>query len=633
MSSLRSLLFLCSYFLFHFSPVTSLYIQKRNDTGSVTYFGVSSAEHEEKATSLKANGFRPLSLSLYGSPSEAKYAAVWVQEEGAAFETIHTADKPTFDSWVQTWKSKGYVSTHVSATGPVESAVYAGVMEARNISTWIQRCEMDSPYGLANSTGGVDLLIKAVSMYGTYANPRYCILGYENTENQQQTVFHQTVNLSNNFAQIFAAETLKRYWRPEFLNIFVDGTIAPIFTDTTVGKWAAEVDLNEAQLASRIKAQEANGLSPINISGGGNPSDIRYAVIFAERTSPLPRNWSASGAVTGFNDNAGVTDALDNVMQSFMQEHGVRQAQVAASINGTVIAERAYTWAEEDRAIVQPDDKFLLASLSKMFTHAATKQLINDGLLNLTTAIYPLLGIQPADKRANNITVLDLIYHTAGYDRLVTPDLGFIFVQVARAKNSSAPATLRDVIDYVAARPLDFTPGTKTVYSNFGTMLLSYTITKLTGIPYHDFIKERVLNGLEAELYETDSAKHVNDAIVQETKFTGINALQPMSNAKVPSVYGGDGAIKEETVGAFALKASATTISRFIGHNAVWGIGLREVFSNRDGSLAGARSFAQSTDKLDWALTLNTREYKSEAQWSKLVFTNVPGVWQRFSIA
>ncbi|CAI6342508.1 unnamed protein product [Periconia digitata] len=634
MFSPRSFLYIFNCFLSLFSLVNSLHIgaraEKRNAIGPTTYFGVSSAEHEEKSTALKAGGYRPLSLSLYGSPSEAKYAAVWIQEEGASFETIHSADKATFDAWVQTWKSKGYVSTHVSAIGASENAAYAGVMELQNVTNWIQECDMDSPYALANATGGIDMLIKGVSMYGTRVNPRYCILGHENIENQQQTVFYQTINLQNNYAEVYAAETLKRHWRPTFLDIFVDGTITPMFDDTTVGKWVAEVDLSEAQLKTKIMEQEARGLSPVHLQGGGDSSNIRYAVIFAERSSPLPRNWHANGEVTGFSDNAGVTSALDDVMRSFMRTNGVRQAQVAASINGTIIAERAYTWAEEDRAIVQTDDKFLLASVSKMFTHAATQRLIDDGLLNKSTAVFPLLGIKPADERSNDITVQNLLYHTAGYDRSVSTDPGFNFVTVARSMNMSTPATLRDVIDYVAARPLDYTPGWQTIYSNFGTMLLSYVLTNLTGVAYTDYLKENVLNGLEAELYETASEKHANDAIVQETKHMGFNPLQPMSDATVHSVHGGDGAIKEETVGAFALKASASTIAKFIGSNAVWGIGGREAYANRDGTTAGARTFATSMETIDWSLTLNTREYKSEDEWSQLVWTDVPGVWQKF---
>lgn len=633
MPSPRSLLQLVAHILPLVSLASSLHIkdraQKRNETVPTTYYGVSSAEHEAKSSALKASGHRPLSLSLYGSPPEVKYAAVWVQEEGSgAIETIQTGDKASFDSWIQGWKAKGYVSTHVSATGSSDNAAYAGVMQQMDdVANWMQECDLTSPYAFENATGGIDMLIKGVSMYGSATSPLYCILGHENVGNQQQTSFYSLGTYKYNYAEVYAAETLKRYWRPTFIDVAGDGTLTPLFDDTSVGKWVAEVDLSEAQLASKIAEHAANGLSPIHLQGGGESSNLRYAAIFAEHSTPFPRRWTATGPVTGFEDNAAVTSALDTTMRAYMTTNGVRQAQVAASINGTLIASRAYTWAEPDRATVTPSHQFLLASISKMFTHAATQVLIDEGYLNTSTPIYPLLGLTPSDPRANDITVNDLLFHTAGYDRSVSPDLGFVFTQVAQSKNSAAPASLRDVIDWVLARPLDYAPGTSSAYSNFGTMLLTYAIEQLTETPYLDFLKEKVLNNdpdMPVDLYTTAATTHTSDPIVQETKYTSTSALTPLDEThKAPAVYGGDGAVKEEAVGAFGLKASAETIARFIGTHAVWGIGGRQTWYTRDGTLAGARAFAESQAEIDWALTMNTREYVSEEGWNRLTLTDL----------
>ncbi|KAF2184566.1 hypothetical protein K469DRAFT_688576 [Zopfia rhizophila CBS 207.26] len=608
-------------------------ISKRNGTEWRAYYGIDTAEHEKRSNTLKADGYRIISLSVYGSPSNVNYAAVWARREGVPFETIFGADETTYNTWHESWRAKGYVSTHISVTGTADNAIYAGVMEQLQITNWTQKCGLKSPWTYENATGGIDMTIKGVSVYGTPSDRRYCILGFENVGNQQQTVWYATASFIYNYQDVYAAETQKRFWRPTYLDISEDHIITPLFDDTSVGKWASLDSLTESQLADEINKQAAKGLFPIHLQGGGIGADARFTAIFAEQDMPLTREWSTAGTVGGFKDNVGVTLALDSAMRNFMEANGVRQAQVAVSVNGSLIAERAYTWAEKDRAVVRPDDKFLLASVSKMFTHAATQRLVDAGKLNLTTLVYPFLGYQPTDSRALNITVQHLLEHTAGYDRSISGDIGFIFTDVARSMSSSTPATLGDVIEYVVARPLDFTPGEYSAYSNFGTMLLSYIITNLTGVPYHDFIKEKVLNGLEVELYETAGDKHINDRIVQETKFVGFNPLEPQSEAKVPAIYGGDGAIKEETIGAFSLKASASTIARFIGHNAVVGIGGRQPYSYRDGSLAGARTFSESRPDLDWALTLNTREYGSETAFNDLIFYNIPDVFNSFPLA
>ncbi len=43
------------------------------------YHGVSGAQHQQKFTELSQQGFRMISLSVYDSPSDARYAAVWVK--------------------------------------------------------------------------------------------------------------------------------------------------------------------------------------------------------------------------------------------------------------------------------------------------------------------------------------------------------------------------------------------------------------------------------------------------------------------------------------------------------------------------------------------------------------------------
>lgn len=598
------------------------------------FYDITIAEYEAKVTKLKADGYRPTSLSIYGASTNPKHAGIWIKENGPAFETISGVDEPTYNNWIEQWKNAGYVSTHVSATGSASDALFAGIVQdLPQVQSWVQRCGLDNPWNYENATAGVPMIIRGVSMYGVPNKRQYCILGHENTYNEQQTVYYQTDSFVYNYEDTYAAEIQKRFWRPVHIDVSEDYILTPIFGDTSVGQWVAITDLTSTQLASEIAARKAQNLYPIHIAGGGVEPAL-YAVIFAEQTTTLDREWHTTGTVTGFRNNTAVTNALDSVMRSFMTRNGVRQAQVAASVNGTLIASRSYTWAENDRAIVQPSDKFSLASVSKLFTYAATEHLVSTGLINLTTPVYPLLGYNdPADKRSLNITVQHLLDNSAGYDRSVSPDLGFIFRDVARLRKSPTPATLRDVIEYVVSQPLDYTPGESVSYSNYGTMLMSYVIANLTNSTYYSYIKENVLKGAEVELYSTAAEAHVSDRIVQETKLLGPSALTPMSDAQVPHTYGGDGSIREEAIGSYGLRASAGTIAQFIGSHNAYGLGGRSPFSFRDGKLPGARTYTQSKEVLDWALTLNTMEYAGESEWDNLVYGDASAIWDRFELA
>ena len=611
-----------------------LTFSKRNATiEQSVFYGVTGAELEVKIAKLKADGYRPTSLNIHGSTTDARYAGIWTKQTGEEFETILGANETAYNAWLDHLKSDGYVSTHVSATGSSSDALFAGVMQKLpSVANWIQKCGLDDPFGYSNATVDTPMIVKGVSMYGVPNKRQYCILGHEDLVNYQQTVWYQTDSFKYKFDELLESETSKKYWRPVSIDVSEDLLPTPIFDDTTVGQWAARTDLTSSQLESEIAAQKAKNLYPVHIAGAGSKGS-KYAVLFAEQLTPLERQWHAQGEVTGFKDNDAVTKNMDSVMQDFMKRNSVRQAQVAASVNGTVVASRAYTWAESDRAVVKTTDKFLLGSVSKMFTYAATSRLIDEGLLNLTTPVYPLLGYnKPADPRSLNITVQQLLDHRAGYDRTVTPDIGFNFRNIAIETNSSTPVNLRQVIEYVYNKPLDYPPGEKEVYSNYGTMLLSYVITNLTGETYMSYLEKNILNGLDVKLYSTSAESEADNPINQESKFTFASALTPTSDKQVPQPNGGDGSIKEEAIGAFGLKASAAAVSQFLANHSAYGIGGRAEWAYRDGTVAGARAIAYSQEAVDWSLTLNTREYNGEKEWDRLI-TSPMSYWYQYPLA
>lgn len=595
------------------------------------FYNVNGADVKTRIAKLKAAGYQPTSLSIHGTPADAKYAGIWTKQDGNAYETILGANRTAYNAWIEQWKANGYVSTHVSATGSASDAVFAGVMQQiPSVRNWVQECGLDSPFAYLNITMGTPMVIKGVSLYGTPQQRQYCVLGHEDTDNHQQSVSYPIESPVRDYKEIEAEQTSKRFWRPVFIDKSEDMLLTPIFDDTSVGRWTALTDLTLQQLRLELAAQKAKNLHPISIAGAGS-ANAKYAVIFAERVTPLKREWHITGSVTGFNDNAGLSNALDGVMQAFMTRNSVRQAQVAASFNGTVIASRGYTWAESDRAIVQPSDKFLLGSVSKTFTYAATDQLVSSGRLNLTTRVYPLLGYnKPKDPRSLDITVQHLLDHAGGFDRGMSPDIGFIFTTVAQKLNQSSPVSLRQLIEYVYEQPLDFTPGERSVYCNYGTLMLSYIVSNLTGESYTSYLQKHILSGLDVELYSTSSTDHTRDPIVQETKSVGISALTPSSPIRVSGVYGGDGAVKEAAVGSFALRASASTVSRFMANHNIYGIGPRQAWNYRDGTVEGARALAYSQGDIDWVLLLNTRSYVNEQAWEQLVFGDVYDIWGRF---
>ncbi|HLW66309.1 MAG TPA: serine hydrolase domain-containing protein, partial [Gemmataceae bacterium] len=66
----------------------------------------------------------------------------------------------------------------------------------------------------------------------------------------------------------------------------------------------------------------------------------------------------------------------------------------------------------------------------------------------------------------------------------------------AKALKVHLPIIPRQIIRVTMGKPLDFTPGTRYVYSNFGYCVLGRVIQAISRKPYHEFVSEQILSPL-----------------------------------------------------------------------------------------------------------------------------------------
>ena len=70
-------------------------------------------------------------------------------------------------------------------------------------------------------------------------------------------------------------------------------------------------------------------------------------------------------------------------------------------------------------------------------------------------------------------------------------------IEIARELDVDAPAGTSAVIRYMGGKPLDFNPGERYAYSNYGHCVLGRLIEKASGQLYETYVKEHVLRPLE----------------------------------------------------------------------------------------------------------------------------------------
>jgi CubicO group peptidase (beta-lactamase class C family) len=133
---------------------------------------------------------------------------------------------------------------------------------------------------------------------------------------------------------------------------------------------------------------------------------------------------------------------------------------------------------------VGPDHIFLLASISKPILATAVLQLVEDGLLLLAE---PLTRVIPefAQPGKDVVTPWHLLTHTSGLEEMAWIDA----LGIARV-----PAFA--YIQAVCRSNLHFPPGTRFEYNTLSFSLLAEGITRLTGVPYPDYLQQRIFGPL-----------------------------------------------------------------------------------------------------------------------------------------
>ena len=172
---------------------------------------------------------------------------------------------------------------------------------------------------------------------------------------------------------------------------------------------------------------------------------------------------------------------------------------VAIVRGGKLIYTRGYGLADVKREIpVKPETLFRLASISKPITGVAVMRLVEQGKLSLGDRMLDRLGMEPfpgkrLDPRMKQITVRQLLQHTAGWDREKTFDPMFRHREIAKKRDLTAPVAVETIIRYMLGRKLDFDPGTKHAYSNLGYAIVGRIIERVSGLTYEEFVKREVL--------------------------------------------------------------------------------------------------------------------------------------------
>nr|WP_255711580.1 serine hydrolase domain-containing protein [Pelosinus baikalensis] len=201
-------------------------------------------------------------------------------------------------------------------------------------------------------------------------------------------------------------------------------------------------------------------------------------------------------------------------MVQFIKLHQIPAATVAIMKDGQILFRHGYGYSDRNKSIpTDPDTLMRIASISKPFTAAAIRNLITEGKISLDSKIMDIIDIQPfrgevVDPRWYNVTIGHLLAHKGGWDRNATNvefDPVFRSLDIRNEMGLKGPPDSKQIIAYMMSRSLDFNPGEKYAYSNFGYAILGRVIEKVSGMTYFEYLKQTVL--IPVGIYDMELAR------------------------------------------------------------------------------------------------------------------------------
>jgi len=134
-----------------------------------------------------------------------------------------------------------------------------------------------------------------------------------------------------------------------------------------------------------------------------------------------------------------------------------------------------------------PDMVFEIGSITKQFTAAAILMLAEEGKLSLDDPITKHLPDYPP--YGNGITIEHLLTHTSG----IVSYTGIPGYMATKVQQDVTPAELIAVFEDL---PVEFAPGERWAYNNSGYILLGAIVEAASGLPYEQFVQERICDPL-----------------------------------------------------------------------------------------------------------------------------------------
>ncbi|GII81559.1 FmtA-like protein [Sphaerisporangium rufum] len=194
-------------------------------------------------------------------------------------------------------------------------------------------------------------------------------------------------------------------------------------------------------------------------------------------------------AATDIPGERALADFFDAAMADGLAAGHVPGAVVSVVGGGKTIFSNGYGLADvENRRPFDPDTSLVrIASITKLFTWTAVMQQVQLGRLDLKADVNRYLtSFRIPATYSRPVTLQDLMDHTAGFEDRT--------IGVGSRSKDDVPPLADHLADAMPARVRP--PGEVSAYSNYGAALAGYIVSRVSGQPYDEYVRDHILDPL-----------------------------------------------------------------------------------------------------------------------------------------
>ncbi len=250
------------------------------------------------------------------------------------------------------------------------------------------------------------------------------------------------------------------------------------------------------------------------------------------------------------NDSGGERNPfsrVDRLIERQIRDRAFPGAVLLVGMGDSIFHHRAYgkfTY-DSDAPFVTTETMFDLASVSKVIaTTSCAMRLVQEGKLHLDSTVASYLHEFAANRKAG-VTIRNLLLHNSGLPAFRTY---YKFIDSADA-----------LIDTILHEPLEYPPGTKTVYSDLGLITLGKVIEKITGMGLDEYAAATFFRplGMTHTMYAPPDSLHSLCAPTEMDNYWRHRLVQG-------TVHDENAALLNGVAGHAGLFSTADDLSRFV---------------------------------------------------------------------